>query len=141
MIIRLTKIGKALFVSGLVVLFLFSFFGIAHSSMSMGEDGNMTMSNCPFMSGQAAVCNMNPLEHIAAWQGMFMSIPQQAGSNLIVLLLTAIALSFLWIINLWRPSINHTYSSNHFFVRKDYIPLASQLQELFSSGILNPKIY
>lgn len=135
-----TKAQKALMILGLITFLSLGFFGISHSSMAMGEDGNMTMSNCPFMSGQAVVCNMDPLEHIAAWQSMFTGIPSQTGSTLILLLLAALALAFLWA-HLWRPSIDRTYVPFRFFVQRDYIPPVSPLQELFSSGILNPKLF
>ena len=140
MAIPFKKVGGVLLTLGLVAFLMIGFFGFSHSSMAMGEDGNMTMSNCPFMSGQAAVCNMDPLEHIAAWQSMFTSIPSQTGSTLILMLLAALALAFLWT-HLWRPPIDCTYTPSRFFVRRDYIPPVSPLQELFSSGILNPKLF
>lgn len=140
MTVSLSKVGKILLVLGLIAFLLIGFFGLFHSSMPMGGDGNMTTSNCPFMSGQAVVCNMDPLEHIAAWQSMFTSIPSQTGSTLILMLLAALALAFLCT-HLRRPPIDRTYTPSRFFVRRDYIPPASPLQELFSSGILNPKLF
>ncbi len=138
--VSFSKASKTLLVLGLAAFLLVGFFGFSHSSMAMGEDGNMTMSNCPFMSGQAVVCNMDPLEHIAAWQSMFTSIPSQTGSTLILMLLAALALAFLWTHLRW-PSIDRTYTLSRFFVRRDYIPPVSLLQELFASGILNPKLF
>ena len=135
-----SKTGKTLLVLGFVAFLLLGFFGPFHANMAMGEDGNMTMSNCPFMSGQAVVCNMDPLEHIAAWQNMFTSIPQQGGLFLILMLLASLALVLLWT-HLRRPSIDHTHTSTKFLVRRDYMPPASPLQELFSNGILNPKLF
>lgn len=139
--ISFEKAGKTFLILGFVAFLFLGFFGISHSTMAMGEEGNMTMSNCPFMQGQAVVCKMDPLEHIAAWQSMFTSVPPQDSSILILLLLVALAISFLWT-HLRRPSIDTTYKTTKLFIRRgDYIPLASPLQELFSSGILNPKVY
>ena len=140
MTVTFTKTAKSLLVLGLVAFLLLGFFGLFHSSMAMGENGNMTIWNCPFMSGQAVVCNMDPLEHIAAWQSMFTSIPSQTGSTLISMLLAALALAFLWT-HLWRPPIDRTVVSTRLFIRRNYISLTSPLRELFSSGILNPKLF
>lgn len=135
-----TKAQKALMIFGMIAFLSLGFFGMSHSSMAMGPDGNMTMSNCPFMSGQAVVCNMNPLEHIAAWQSMFTTIPQQDTVAIILMLLAALAMTLLWT-HLRRPSIGSTYAPTQLFIRSDYIPLATPLQELFSNGILNPKLF
>lgn len=136
----LTKASKTLLVLGLIAFLLVGFFGLSHSSMAMGEDGNMTMSNCPFMSGQAVVCNMNPLEHIAAWQNMFTSIPQQDVATLLLLLLASLALVFIWT-GQKRSSVTDSLQTPQYVRIKEYIPIANSLQELFSNGILNPKLY
>lgn len=118
-----------------------SFLGLSHANMPMGEDGNMTMSNCPFMSGQAVVCNMDPLEHIAAWQNMFTSIPQQDIATLLLILLASLALVFIWTRQRRRIPITDSLSTLGRVRAKEYIPIANSLQELFSNGILNPKLY
>jgi hypothetical protein len=84
---------------------------------------------------------MNPLEHIAAWQSMFVTTLQQNGSDLLALLLAALALAFVWTRLLWpklEPEPAPVFSS----IRRREISLPSPLfQELFSSGILNPKVF
>ena len=133
--------GRVLLILGLLAFLSLGLFGMSHSTMNMGPDGSMTMSNCPFMSGQAVVCNMNPLEHIAAWQSMFVTTLQQNGSDLLALLLAALALAFVWTRLLWpklEPEPAPAFSS----IRRREISLPSPLfQELFSSGILNPKVF
>ena len=133
--------GKAALVLGLGAFLFLGVFGMSHSTMNMGPDGSMTMSNCPFMSGQAVVCNMNPLEHIAAWQSMFATTFQQNGSDLLTLLLVALALALVWTRSFWPRS--KQYLQPAFSIpqhRKERLPLPL-LQELFSNGILNPKLF
>jgi len=132
--------GKMVLVLGLAAFLFFGIFGVSHSTMNMGPDGNMTMSNCPFMSGQAVVCNMNPLEHISAWQSMFVTILQQNSSDLLVLLLAALALTLVWT-RLLRPKFEpEPQLAFAIACREHYLP-PPLLQELFSSGILNPKLF
>lgn len=133
--------GKVVITLGLGAFLFLSVFGMSHSTMNMGPDGSMTMSNCPFMSGQAVVCNMNPLEHIAAWQSMFATTLQQNGTDLLALFLAALALALVWTRQLWgRPKRNLQPTFSVTQRSKETLPLPL-LQELFSNGILNPKIF
>ena len=126
---------------GLITFLSLGFFGMSHSNMTMGPDGQMTMSNCPLMSGQAVVCNMDPLGHIAAWQSMFTTTLQQNGSDLIMLLLAALALTLVWT-KLLRPKLEQEPELAFSVIaqREKYLP-PPLLQELFSNGILNPKLF
>lgn len=133
--------GKVLIILGLVAFLSLGFFGMSHSTMNMGSDGSTTMSNCPFMSGQAVVCNMNPLEHIAAWQSMFVTTLQQNGSDLLALFLAALALALVWT-RLLRPKFLPEPALAFSVIRSRELALPSSLfQELFSNGILNPKLF
>ena len=129
--------ARAVLVFGLAALLSVGFLGLYHP-MTMGEDG-ISMSNCPFMSGQAVVCNMNPLEHIAAWQSMFVGVLSQNMATFFALLLAALASILLW--GRWRAPDTRPNTNFQYFPRQEYIPLATSLQELFSKGILNPKLY
>lgn len=62
------------------------------SMMSMGHH-EMGMSQCPFMLGEAALCQMNAFDHIASWQTMF-TVPSSGLSYFILLLLTLV---LLWV--------------------------------------------
>lgn len=133
--------GKMVLVLGLAASLFFGLFGMSHSTMNMSSDGSMTMSDCPLMSGQAVVCNMNPLEHISAWQSMFVTTLHQNGSDLLVLVLVALALALVWTRLLWpRPRQNLTQAFSITRLQKARLPLPL-LQELFSRGILNPKLF
>jgi hypothetical protein len=122
------------------VLAAFAFaggFGVLHVGMDMDASGSM--SACPFM-GMTALCQMTPLEHIEAWQGMFTSLPWSAG---------AAALAFVLLVFLGLASaagvrirpVCTEYQALQCLRRREYAPPTNPLQELFSNGILNPKYF
>ena len=132
--------GKGLLILGLVAFLSLGSFGMSHSTMSMGPDGSMTMTDCN-MPGMTAICNMNPLEHIAMWQSMFTTTLQQNGFDLLVLLLAAFTLALVWT-RLLRPQLQPEKVLTFSTIRSRGVSLPSPLfQELFSSGILNPKLF
>lgn len=116
-----------------VLLFGFSQFGM---NMDM-QDG---MINCPFMPGHSAViCQMNPLEHIQEWQNMFIALPMSVISILIfVILLLFVLKRFKFWDTLQIPEISNFYSKFSF---SDNFKAFNPLQEAFSQGILNPKLF
>ena len=96
-----------------------------------GMDGHHHEPGCPFMPGEQAICAMTALDHISAWQNAFtVTLP-----TLFTYLLLAVAVLFVW----------KYYNPPDLFVRR--LPLRRSedhvsvplYQELFSSGILNPK--
>lgn len=129
-----TKIAVALTI---VAFFLAGFAGTSHASMTMQADGQMT--DCPLLPG-VFICTMTPLGMIAASQYLLASFPQQKDSVvlLIALLLATLARVRVWklLVPLW-PTRERAVS----MPCPVYIPLANPLQEIFSSGILNPKPY
>ncbi len=117
-----------------VIAFLFlNVFGLS-LAVPMTHDGHMP--GCPFMGG-TAVCQMNPFEHISAWQSMFTSTAAESSFSLLLLTLMVVA----WCAGIFKvrfyPEIRaplQYHQHNLFFFR-------SPLQEAFSNGILNPKIF
>jgi hypothetical protein len=113
---------------------LLSSFGVLHFSM-MQTDGQM--SGCPFM-GEGAICQMNPLEHLAAWQSAFTTI--LPGQSVVFLLLL---LSFL-LLRFGRQSFARNKDSpiHLFYIRyRERLFFLNPLQEAFSNGILNLKVF
>ena len=141
MILVSRKHTKALIGVVLSVFLFVSFLGVAHADMTMGPDGQMS-SNCPFMPGMATLCQMNPFEHIAAWQGMFTAVPNQ-NDILTILFLLAFALGVTLLVRAnWSMAPPKTLASQSSFTYyKRYIPIMSPLQEAFSDGILHPKLF
>ena len=127
---------KTLFVLSAGALFLIGSLGFSHFGMEMEVGGEML--NCPFMPGQAAICTMNPLEHIAAWQNVFTAL---APENILIFLIFASLIFFF--VGL-RRGTNHILSAPVLWLarRKVEIPFVlSPLEEAFLRGILHPKIF
>ena len=110
-------------------------FGMA---MSMDEHGNMAMSDC-YMPGMATLCKMNVFDHLRWWQSMFTSIPLRNVLFSLLLLLAAVVVASMW--SRLAHSPPEKLQTRIRLREWDYIPLASPLSELFSSGILNPKLF
>lgn len=127
---------KIVFSLALVSFLLLGTFGFSHAGMIMEMDGRMT--DCPFAPG-VAICNMTPLEMIAASQNLLTTLPQQKDPAYLLLLLAAAAFALIFF---WKPfsplrvSLVPIPISN-----REYMPLHSYLQEAFSNGILNPKLF
>ncbi len=121
------------FLVGAVFFWVISSFVVVHTEIGMQA------SACS--SPVTALCMMNPLEHLAAWQGLFIAYPQI--SNMISFLIAFFALI---IIGFRRVRSSHVIQQ--FFLKQKYrtirarsVPVTTFLQEAFSMGILNPKIF
>jgi len=125
---------------GFVTFAIVAFFavGVLGLTYGMPMDSSGQMSNCPFL-GVTALCKMNPMEHMAAWQNMFAAVPSKTAPELAALLLLALfVVAFLkdiW--NSKKLELVPVFSQR--FREKTFV-VSSPLQELFSSGILHPKI-
>ena len=109
----------------------------AHMSMGMDMSGGMT--DCPFMESGEVICPMNLADHFSAWKAAFVSVTPTIVTLMLVagaVALTASTIPFLFTsrrkpipvrLNALRM---RTYSFS-------YRPL----QELFSNGVLHPKLF
>ena len=95
---------------------------------------NVAMPGCPLMPPQATVCTMSAIDHISAWQGMFTAVPQ----GMAFILLAAIAILAAW--PRLARAIQRPKEVSFNVIREPGLAL-SPLQDLFSRGILNPKLY
>lgn len=134
------NLTKFLLMCGIVAFLLVGFFGVGLMEIHMGSL-EQEMSGCPVM-GITIICQMNPLEHIAAWQSMFVSVlPKGAFGTL------ALLLAFLLFVFSTKSSLGvHLFArlSDQKIIRisKRVISIIrNPLAEAFSNGILNPKIF
>ncbi len=127
---------KLLIAAGAIVFLLAAFFGLSHTGMS--ADMNGQMAGCPFMAA-VTVCQMTPLQHILSWQNAFAALPGQNGlSEFFSLFLLAIAaLLFARL----KPKMETLPEQNLYFSDLKRSPAKRPFLELFSDGILNPKIF
>ncbi len=128
----MTVIGRFFLVFSLMVLLAFGTFGMLNMGMQM--DG--TMSHCPF-SPTASVCTMSPLAHINASQTFFTSMVTHGDA---LILFALMALAFFAISIFWKP---HAPPLGLAFARAHHTQSTrlTYLQEAFSNGILNPKLF
>ncbi len=132
------RYGKVFVALAIGALFLLGSLGFMHFGMS--EMGGVPTSNCPLMPGMTSVCNMNLLEHVAAWQSMFTTIiPAEKTFALMLLFLFALLSARALVAKIkWTfgPPQNHILQRT----RSLFVPHYA-LQEAFSNGIIHPKVF
>ena len=118
----------------LVAVIFMTTAGGALSSHMMMQDGAM-MQDCPFM-GVAALCNMSPLQHMAAWQTMFASTAPQLTALLILLVLSTVLSRFLDDFLVRRRS-----RPRLIFYIKSEVEIFDHVRLALARGLIHPKIY
>lgn len=132
--IAMQKLRNSFMLVGILGILLFS---IPQMSMDMRVSGGNI--NCPFGGHSTAICQMNPMEHIQEWQGIFTILPIQ-NTSLLFTFFAFLVISKLKFRNrfliLEAPLVilGSLYSLISF-------QIFDSLEELFSSGILNPKVF
>ncbi len=116
----------------LASLLLAGSLGVSHAGMSMDMDGNM--SDCPFMPG-VSICSMSPIEMIAASQSFLSNITLNQDP---FLLLVSVALILTVFPQFFSPP---KLSLRHKPIKKRLVVRSSFLEDAFSDGILNPKLF
>ena len=120
------------------LLFLGAMFGgLFHMTMGMDMTGNM--SDCPFMTHEEVLCSMSVFDHLSSWQTSFLAIIP----SLLLLLsaLVAAVLVFSVAPNLLSKQKFRELSLSRVVLHRIYSYFYRPLQELFSSGILHPKLF
>ncbi len=134
------NLTKLLLIFSIAAFLLISFLGVGHLGMNMDSLGQ-EMPGCSVM-GMATVCQMNPLEHIAAWQSMFVSVSPKGISGTLAFFLAFLLFAFsaksFWSVGLASFFFNQKTTS---ILRRVISIIRNPLQEAFSNGILNPKIF
>ena len=127
--------------AGIILTFLMGamFVSLFHVPASMDMSGGMGMSDCPFMSHDEVLCSMSYTDHLSAWKTAFLAISPTL--TLLLLAVGAVALVASVAPNLlFKPRysipILHRYIQERIYTFS-YRPL----QELFSAGILHPKLF
>ncbi|MEK7151839.1 MAG: hypothetical protein AAB773_00220 [Patescibacteria group bacterium] len=134
------NLTKFLLFFGIIAFLLVGFIGANHLGMNMGSLGQ-EMSGCSVM-GMTTVCQMNPLEHIAAWQNMFVSVSPKGTFDALVLFLAFLLFAFS-VKDFWSAGLASFFSDQKTtpILRRTISIIRNPLAEAFSNGILNPKIF
>lgn len=113
------------------------FSGIFHMTMTI--DMVADASGCAFMSSGEELCNMSVTEHISTWQSTFLAT--MPVFNLLLLALAVAVIIFTVAPNLLlKQSFKASIIPKEIFERV-YTFSYRPLQELFSSGVLHPKLF
>ena len=113
------------------------FFSLFH--MPAGMDMSGKMSGCPFMSHEEVLCSMSTLDHLSAWQSAFTAIAPSF--TLLLLTLTEVVITLTVAPNLLLRQRYRPQSFSREIRNRIYTFSYRPLQELFSSGILHPKLF
>jgi len=122
-----------------IAVLLFSTFVLFFHMASMAKE-TVSVGMCPFSAQSSSVCAMTPVEHIQAWQSMFAALPLSEMVTLFSLLLAGIFFARAFrsqAIDLFALSSRQGY---RFAYATQYVA-PRPLQEAFSTGILNPKLF
>ena len=134
---RYTLVMKWIAVITLTLLLGVMFISLFHMSMGMDMSGGMT--DCPFMEHGEVICPMNVVDHMEAWKSAFLSVVPSLTLLLAVagvaIFVASVASNLLQKTRYLQPSF-YSWSQSRTYTFS-YRPL----QELFSNGILNPKLY
>lgn len=105
--------------------------------MTMGMSGEM--ADCPYMTHGEGLCSMSIFDHFAAWESQFLALVPQ----LTALLLVAAAVLVVRAIapNLLSPPLQLYAIPIKQYRYRTYTFSYRPLQELFSNGILHPKVF
>jgi hypothetical protein len=125
----------------LALLFIGVMFGgLFHMSAGMDMGGDSNMSGCPFMSQEETLCSMSVFDHLGAWQSNFIAVVPTLTLLLGALVATAVLLSVApHLIFSNRRPLHETFVLNK--IREVLSFPQRSLQELFSNGILHPKLF
>jgi hypothetical protein len=126
-------VGNIIMVTVLGTMFLSLF----HMSMGMDMHGGMT--DCPFVVHDEVICPMDLADHLVAWKSVFTAVSPTLllllGLTGFVALVASVAPNLLRKISYASPPIQRWLEVRTYTF--SYRPL----QELFSNGILHPKLF
>ncbi|MDP3763615.1 MAG: hypothetical protein Q8Q92_03125 [bacterium] len=109
------------------------------SSIGMETDQHGRMSSCPFTMA-SPICAMSFSEHISLWQSIFTAV---VDTNAGVLALVSMVILAIFITSKYlKANKDKKFVAYKFYAHERQQTFTSnKLLELFSRGILNPKIY
>ena len=114
------------------------FLSLFHMPVGMDMSGSMS-SDCPFMSHEEVICSMSTLDHLTAWKSAFMAVLPSL--TLLLLVIAAVVPILSVAPNLLQRQRYRTVLPTRYLSERTYSYSYRPLQELFSNGILHPKLF
>jgi len=126
-------------IASTMLLFLLGTMFVSLFHLSMGMDMTGGMTDCPFVTHAEVICQMNVADHIGAWKSAFLSV---VPALTLLLAVAGIAILVASVApNLLRKIQYASPPSSRWLQARTYTFSYRPLQELFSSGILHPKLF
>jgi len=97
------------------------------------------VSDCLLMISEKGICSMSAIDHISAWKSTFLSVVPTF--SLLVLTLLGLALPFLHTLHRIFRNIHQNQLPLRALAEQTYSFSCRQFQDLFSDGILHPKLF
>ncbi len=133
---KMKNTSKLLALTAIVFFLGTMFFSLFHMSMGMDMFGGM--NDCPFMVHEEVICPMDLADHLGAWKSAFLAVVP----TLAILLVVSMAIFVALIApNLLRRIQYASPPQSRWLKVRTYTFSYRPLQELFSNGILNPKLF
>lgn len=135
----LKTFGHFLLILGLVSFLLAAFIGPSHTMMGMEQQNDGSMGGCLF-TGMEEICLMTFAEHLLQWQNLF-AVTGTKNAFAVVLLLAVLFVAVFVFKHrrLLRFSVHTTRWRRYLWHHPD-VSLFPHLREVFSQGILHPKV-
>src|SRR3989344_2376413 len=143
--VHISLINKIVLAIIIVMFLMFNLFGLVYSVNNMASHNNV-VSNCLFIShmDELSICPMNLTEHLNMWRLMFNAIISKISlMNIIFLTFFYVFITPIIKINIFLNFyvFSFLYSRYKIYLKQNpHMLLFNKLKEVFSSGILNPKI-
>lgn len=140
--LSLNKFSKILFILTTISFLWLGTFGLFNHMSEMKSDNQMNMGSCLFNGQEEEICKMDFSEHLSVWQSIVTSLPQNFGL-LNILLLTVVLVVMIPFIHdpLYGLSEKIKFRYKFYIRQNPQISLFNFIQEIFSQGILNPKLF
>lgn len=139
--LSLNKFSKILLILTTISFLWLGTFGLLSHMSEMRSDNQMTMGGCLF-DGQEEICNMDFSEHLSVWQSVLTSLPQNFGLlNMLILAIVLVVIIPFLHDPLSRLSERIRFRYKLYIKQHPQINLFNFIQEIFSQGILNPKLF
>lgn len=126
-------------ITSTILLFLLGAMGVSLFHMSMNMNMAGSMSDCPFGAHEEIICPMNVSEHTGAWKSAFLAVTP------VVAFLLACVGAVVFVVSV-APHLSASKQKPIPISQKQlrewtYAFSYRPLQELFSSGVLHPKLF
>jgi hypothetical protein len=124
------KHSRSKIIVGIFVAFTYIALGVFGLGMISAHvaHGGMPMNDCPYAVGQHSICPMDAVSHLEAWQNMVRTI---ISFTLFIIVPVIVTYVGYFVVRISSPPILNRRPNTQ----------PSMYVELFSSGILNPKVF